>query len=129
MDNAHPSRPESDPASPLPASVSRGDEGLSVDVSELPPNHRDILRTLSHRVTQAVQQIEQLREENERLRERVEELEAKPAYPEEESVIAIDNDPEVLRERINNFIDVIDTYLESSPSESSPPPVEGETDA
>jgi hypothetical protein len=59
-----------------------------------------------------VDTIERLRAENERLRRRVEELEAGPDLPDDETHLSLDDDPEALRERITDFIDAIDAYLE-----------------
>jgi 5'-deoxynucleotidase YfbR-like HD superfamily hydrolase len=117
MDNVRSSLPESDPAGPVPESVSDGSEAEPVDLSHLPPEHRDVVRRLHRRVAEAVETIRRLRAENERLRRRVEELEAGPDLPEDETVLALEDDPEALRGRITRFIDAIDTYLERSPSD------------
>ena len=79
--------------------------------------HRESVRRLRQRVEQAAATIERLRAENRRLRDRVEELEAQPAFPEDETVFALDDDPEEVKERIRRFIDAIDTYLEASPED------------
>jgi chromatin segregation and condensation protein Rec8/ScpA/Scc1 (kleisin family) len=126
MDDPHASLPESDPASPLPASVSPEDEESDVDLSHLPDEHRGAIRRLRRQVERAAATIEHLRAENERLRQRVEELEAQPAFPEDETVLTFDDDPETLQTRITQFIDAIDTYLETVPSE---PPADEESEA
>ena len=107
------SLPEPDSVSPVPESVS-DDDGEAKDLSHLPAEHREVVRRLHQRVEQAVETIEALRAENERLRQRVEELEAKPSFPEAETVLTLDDDPEEVRERISHFIDTIDTYLEAA---------------
>lgn len=111
------SLPEPDPISRVPESVSGTDKnskGETPDFSHLPDEHRDTMRHLYRRVEEAVATIEHLRAENERLRRRVEELEAKPAFPEADTVLTLDDDPEAVRERISRFINVIDTYLDES---------------
>lgn len=77
------------------------------------------MRRLYRRVEEAAATIEQLQAENERLRERVAELEAQPQFPESETVLALDEEPEAVRERITEFIAVIDTFLEAT---DEPPP-------
>jgi predicted RNase H-like nuclease (RuvC/YqgF family) len=122
MDDLPPSLPESDPASSVPASVvsddaDETDPGDTADVSHLPAEHRDAVRRLHRRVQAAAETIERLRAENRQLRERIEELEAQPSFPDSETVLALDENPDVLRKQINHFIDTIDTYLEATPSE------------
>ena len=124
MDDSPPSLPESDPASPLPASITPEDVDSAVDLSHLPEEHRDVVRRLHRQVKRATATIDELQAENERLRRRVEELEAQPAVPEDETVLTFDDDPEALRTRITQFIDAIDTYLDSRPSE--PPESDGD---
>lgn len=136
MDDPHPSLPEPDPVSPVPDSVSgKTDEPSKtndgIDLSQVPPEHRDNFRQLHRHVEEAVTTIEQLRAENDRLRRRVEELEAGPDLPEDETIFTLDDDPETLREQITRFIDAIDAYLESpseSPDGSTESPLE-DTDA
>lgn len=122
MDDASTSLPESTPASPVPDSVSKAsapedqqeaapDPTLTADVPEA---HRDALQRLYRQVRAAISTIDELRAENERLRERVEELEAEPEYPDDETILALDDDPEEVREQITQFINTIDTYLDSS---------------
>jgi predicted RNase H-like nuclease (RuvC/YqgF family) len=114
------SLPEPDSMSPVPESVAateEDEEAEAPDFSHLPAEHRDTMRRLYRRVEQAAATIEQLRAENERLRRRVEELEAQPAFPEADTVLTLDDDPEAVRERISRFIDVIDTYLDETEPE------------
>lgn len=129
MDDPHASLPESDPASPLPASVSPEDEDPKVDLSHVPDEHREAVRRLRRQVKRAAATIEQLRTENEQLRQRVEELEAQPAFPEDETVLTFDEDPETLQTRITQFIDAIDTYLDTVPSQSIASSAEEDVDA
>lgn len=118
-DSPH-SLPESTPASPLPESVSPSTDepeaqtGPALD--HLPAEHRDVVRRLFQQVQAAVDTIEDLRAENERLRRRIAELEAEPEYPDDETVLALDDNPAEVRERITQFINTIDTYLDPSPT-------------
>ncbi|MFB6247710.1 MAG: cell division protein ZapB [Salinibacter sp.] len=120
------SRPEPDPAAPVSDSASGTDEDGPGPLSALPAEHRDAIRRLSRRVAQAVETIEHLRAENERLRRRVEELETGPDLPDDEVHLSLDDDPAALRERITQFIDAIDACLERpapapSDAEDAPP--------
>jgi len=121
-DSPH-SLPESTPASPVPESVSspmdKPDKPESQEgpaLTHLPAEHRDVVRRLFQQVQAAVDTIEDLRAENERLRRRVAELEAEPEYPDDETVLALDDNPAEVRERITQFINTIDTYLDPSPT-------------
>lgn len=113
--------PNSDPASPVPASVSAQgtEERVDVDLSRLPDEHRDTVRRLYRKVEDAAETIERLRAENQRLRQRVQELEAQPAFPDAETVLALDDDPDELREQITDFINAIDAYLEATPDDET----------
>ena len=121
MENDKPSLPESDPASPVPSSVTGATDESDLDLSHVPAEHRDAVRRLYRQVETAVDTIERLRSENERLRERVEELEARPQVSEGETFFTVDDDPDALKGRISEFIDAIDTYLDSVPEESTTP--------
>lgn len=139
MSDSHAFLPESAPASPVPDSVAqpKTDENsaeesapsLQNDFDHLSEEHRDVMRRLARRVKKAVATIENLRAENERLRQRVEELEAQPDYPEDETILALDDDPDAVRERITQFINTIDTYLDTTSSISAADPVDDDADA
>ena len=122
MPNTDPSLPDSDPATPVPDSGSGADAAEQSPLSALPADHRYVVERLTRRVERAAETIRRLRAENERLRRRVEELEAGPDVPEDETLLTIDDDPEALRERITQFIDAIDDYLERSSSASPDAP-------
>jgi regulator of replication initiation timing len=122
MDDASTSLPESTPASPVPDSVSEvsppqekeespPDSEVAADV---PDAHRDVVQRLYQQVRAAISTIDDLRAENQRLRKRIEELEAEPDYPDDETILALDENPEEVREQITQFINTIDTYLDSS---------------
>jgi FtsZ-binding cell division protein ZapB len=110
MNPSDTSLPESDPASPVTETASEN-AGDDLD-GPVPDGHRDGLRRLARRVEQAVETIERLRAENERLRRRVEELEAGPDVPDGETLLTLEKDPEALRDKITHFIDAIDAYLD-----------------
>jgi FtsZ-binding cell division protein ZapB len=78
-----------------------------------------VVRRLFQQVQAAVDTIEDLRAENERLRRRIAELEAEPDYPDDETILALDDDPAEVRERITQFINTIDTYLDPDPAPAS----------
>ena len=119
-ESTRPSLPKPDSVSPVPESVSAeaGDEATP-SFGHLPVEHREAMQRLYRRVEQAAATIERLREENQRLRRRVEELEAQPAFPDDETVFALDEDPDEVKERITRFINAIDTYLEAPAEEST----------
>jgi predicted nuclease with TOPRIM domain len=81
-------------------------------LSRLPAGQQEAVKHLHTQVARAVTAIESLKEENRRLRERVEELEQRPEVAEDETVVTFPADPESLRETINRFIDAIDVYLQ-----------------
>ena len=100
-------------------------------MSHLPAEHRDTLQRLHRRVQDAVETIERLRAKNRELQQRVEELEARPTFPENDTVVALDDDPDELRAQITDFIDAIDTFLETTPADDDPsaPPSDDSPDA
>lgn len=80
-----------------------------------------MLQRLHARVEQAVETIDRLRDENERLRQRVAELESRPAVPDDKTLLLMDDDREALREQIAGFIDAIDRYLDTDAPADAPP--------
>lgn len=115
------SLPEPNTVDPVPDSVREPDEvDGEVDLSHLSAEHRPVLRRLHRRVEQTRETIERLRTENQRLRQRVEELEAEPRVPKDKAVLTLDDDPEELREQITDFIGAIDTYLETESMDAVP---------
>lgn len=96
-----------------------GDMGAE-DLAHLPAEHREAVQHLRRRVEQAVATIKRLRAENEQLRRRVDELEAQPTFPDDETVFALDDEPDDVKQRITSFIDAIDSYLEASAAEEEP---------
>lgn len=119
------SLPNSDPAPPVPDSI-RPTNSDDKELTHLPPEHRAVVRRLRAQVQRAAAALEHLQAENERLRHRVEELEQRPALKPETTTLVLDDDPDVLRNRISSFIDAIDTYLENgtSASENTSSPTE-----
>ena len=69
------------------------------------------LERLRDRVKKAARELERLRQENAALAERIRLLEARPAVDLEGTVLAFDEDPDLLREKVEGFIQAIDTYL------------------
>lgn len=69
------------------------------------------LERLRDRVKKAARELERLRQENAALAERIRHLEARPAVDLEGTVLAFDEDPDLLREKVEGFIQAIDTYL------------------
>ena len=71
---------------------------------------RPALKRLRQKVHRAAEEIERLRAENRALRQRVAELESRPAIGEDEAFVTLE-DPDALRTQIEHFIDTIDAYL------------------
>jgi len=69
------------------------------------------LERLRDRVKKAAHELERLRKENTALAERIRQLETRPAVDFDGTVLAFDEDPEALREKVESFIRSIDTYL------------------
>lgn len=93
----------------LPPTAS--DEDVPDDGSEAEAIDR--LRT---HVQHAAQAIRRLRAENRRLARRVQELESRPAIEDDETLLALDTDPDALRDTIEGFIETIDRYLDQTES-------------
>lgn len=107
--------PNKDPTLPLSDSHSSDDEDH--DLSHVPPAHQDLVRHLRTKVERATALLTRLQAENQRLQRRIEELERRPAIPADKTALALDDDPEQLREQITSFIDTIDAYLEAEPTD------------
>lgn len=69
------------------------------------------LERLKTRVIQATGELERLRKENAALAQRISELEAGPLLDREGVALSFEEEPEVLRRKIESFIEAIDTYL------------------
>lgn len=113
----------------MPDSIHPTNSEDDEELTHLPPAHQDVVRRLRAKVERATALLDRLQEENERLRQRVQELEQRPAISGDKTVLALDDDPDILRDRISAFIEAIDTYLDdespasteavSSPSEDA----------
>lgn len=92
-------------------------------LDRLPAGQREAVRHLHTQVARAVAAIRSLKAENRRLRERIAELEKRPAVPEDETVVTFPTDPQTLRETVDHFIDAIDDYLdaEAAAGDGAPP--------
>ena len=122
-DPTHPSLPESDPAPPVPESVRPDTPDEEIDLSHLPPEHRSTVRRLQAQVDRATTVLERLQAENERLRRRIKTLEKRPAIDPNTTTFILDDDPETMRDRIGDFIDTIDTFLDDGapePTDAAP---------
>lgn len=71
------------------------------------------LERLRDRVETAAHELKRLREENQALSERVKELESRPEVESQGTFLSLEHDPELLRLKINGFIEAIDRYLEN----------------
>lgn len=69
------------------------------------------LERLRDRVQAAVHELDRLRKENAALTERIEDLEARPALDVDGTLLAFDENPDTLREKVEGFIHAIDQYL------------------
>ena len=74
----------------------------------------DVMDRLRARVRDTVGEIEQLRAENERLQQRVDTLEARPAVRPDETFVTLDDDPQAVQRQLQDFIDAIDAYLDAN---------------
>ena len=70
------------------------------------------MERLRDRVEVASHELRRLREENTALSQRIQELKTGPRVETSASFISFDNDPELLRRKITNYIEAIDRYLE-----------------
>lgn len=71
------------------------------------------LERLRDRVATAAHELKRLREENQALTERLQELEARPDVEGQGTFLSLEQDPELLRRKIHGFIEAIDRYLEN----------------
>lgn len=81
------------------------------DRASEPSSPAAALKRLRGQVERAAGTLKRLRRENEQLRARVEELEAHPGLHTEGTFVTLDDDPEVLREKVEAFINAIDHTL------------------
>lgn len=112
------SMPDPDPTSPFSNPNASDSDEDTHDPSQVPPVHQDVVQRLRTKVEQTAAQVEHLERENARLRERLKELKKRPAISPDQTALAVDADPDVLRDQIATFIDAIDTYLEESPTQT-----------
>ena len=82
------------------------------------PVHLKGLRSLERlrdRVEMTARELERLRQENAALVERLRALEARTPDGPRGTTVAFDEPPEVLRRKVQTFIDAIDRYVEGEP--------------
>jgi regulator of replication initiation timing len=97
-----------DPASATPTSIDAARENI-------PEPFREAVSALRKQTQTAAETIRALRAENQRLREKVEELSQRPDVRDNDAFAHFDDDRDALRERIQHFIDAIDDHLDSAP--------------
>ena len=71
----------------------------------------EVVERLRDRIKKAARELERLRTENAALTERIRQLETSPVVDLEGTVLAFDEDPDILREKVESFITAIDAYL------------------
>lgn len=81
---------------------------------------QEVLETLRTSVMQAVEEIARLRAENVALSERLDTLSTASVPAAGEVALAFSEPPEVLREKVQGFIDAIDAYLETYAASTEP---------
>ena len=74
----------------------------------------DVMERLRTQVRNAADEIERLRAENERLKQRVDALEARPAVSHDEAFVTLEDDPKTAQRQLQTFIDAIDAYLDAN---------------
>jgi hypothetical protein len=77
------------------------------------------MQRLRAQIERAVAVIEQLREQNQQLREALREERAQPRAPEGETLVAFDEDPEAVRDQVRAFIETIDAVLDAGDVEDA----------
>lgn len=107
--NEHPDLPEDAPEPTGAAPVPGGSP--TADLSAL--------ERLRERVELAARELKRLRQENQALAGRIQALEARTSGHTDQTLLAVDDPPEALEQRIRRFIQAIDRYLdEANPAES-----------
>ncbi len=98
------------------AEIHPEEAGDDWDLPALAPlKGNESLRRLRTRILKTAEELERLRHENAALLERIRELEDRPTLDLERTVVTLDEDPEDVREKVNEFIQIIDEYLEADP--------------
>ncbi len=105
---SEPSQPAA-PQDPQPASNDGGSPPKRRGT--VPLKNPQSLERLRDHVKKAARELERLRAENAALTERIRHLETTPAVDLEGTVLAFDEDPDRLREKVEGFIQAIDAYL------------------
>ncbi len=78
-----------------------------------PADGRVMLETLRTRVRAAVDEIVRLRNENETLRRRLDDVRSQPRVDRDAIVLNVDQSPEELRRAIESYIELLDQYIGS----------------
>ncbi len=74
---------------------------------------QEVLETLRSSVLEAIEEIGRLRAENAVLTERLGQMSGAPQQPSGGTLLDFNDPPEALKEKVQGFIDAIDTYLET----------------
>lgn len=82
-------------------------------------NSPSSLERLRNRIEDTARELHRLREENAALVKRLSELEANPMMDLEGTLIALDENPEAMREKIQGYIAAIDNYLVEDDEENA----------
>jgi hypothetical protein len=85
-------------------------DAIRKDQQPVPLRNSASLERLRDRIELATHELRRLREENTALAERIRDLEGRPVEH-QETPLQIDHDPEILRLKIDGFIEAIDRYL------------------
>ena len=97
-----------------PQNVSRPDAAASLADREAPPALENLRATVQRAATELErlrEETHQLREENEQLRQRIDRLEKDPSAGRDGTALLVDDEPQDLRQQINQFIEAIDAHL------------------
>ena len=74
---------------------------------------------LREQIARAAEELRRLREENAVLRDRIQELERRPAVEEDDAFVRFDDDPAALRQQIERYIAALDRCLGDAPADSA----------
>ncbi len=98
-----------------PSDSSSRPASLDAVQANIPEPFREAVSALREQTRTAAETIRALRAENQRLRDRVEELSQRPDVGDDDAFAHFDDDRDALRKRIQHFIDAIDDHLDNAP--------------
>lgn len=114
-DSSRPSLPPPSDADSSSGPSSAVPTSLDAAQSDIPEPFREAVSALREQTQTAAETIRALRAENQRLRDKVEELSQRPDVGDDDAFAHFDEDREALRQRIQHFIDAIDDHLDNAP--------------